>query len=144
MFTSSMRPPTIARVTDVSIRIMKRHGRHSQRVWKKSYFKKSLWGCAEGTLHQLLAKTFKILRTRTRNVADHLALKPTATMTHAANPMVETKTRIMLQSPWMMKPRKRKMSKTRPARRKLCNHSTRQNQSNKTWWPLTISCGLSH
>jgi hypothetical protein len=57
----------------------------------------------------------------TRNVADHFALKPTATIVHAASPKRDMKTRPMLHSPCMMKPKKRKMRRTRPARRKLKN-----------------------
>lgn len=67
----------------------------------------------------MLAKTLKMLRTTTRNMADHLALKPTATITHAPRPMIDTKTRAMVHVPWIMKPRKRKMRRTRPASKKL-------------------------
>lgn len=90
-----------------------------QSVWKKSYFKKSLVGWLAWTLHQLFANTLNTLRTRTRNTALHLALNPMATITQATKPMTETKTLAMDQVPWMMKPRKRKMRRTRPARRKL-------------------------
>jgi hypothetical protein len=55
----------------------------------------------------------------TKKPADHLALKPTATMTHAARPMMETRTRVMLHVPWKMTPRNKNMRRTRPARRKL-------------------------
>jgi hypothetical protein len=68
----------------------------------------------------LLANTLKILSTTTRNAADHLALKPTATITQAARPMTETNTRTKLHSPWRTNPRNRKINNTRPVRRKLC------------------------
>ena len=64
--------------------------RDVQRVWKKSYLRKSRFGCAEWTAQKLLAITLKMLKTVTRNAADHLALKPTATMTHATKPRSET------------------------------------------------------
>ena len=48
-----------------------------------------------------------------------MALKPTATMTQAARPTIETNTRMKFHSPWRMKPRKRKIRRTRPVRRKL-------------------------
>ena len=81
--------------------------------------RKSLAGCAEWTLHQLFTATLKTLRVMTRNDADHLALKPTATMMHAIKPTRERKARAMLHVPWRIKPRKRKMRRTRPASRKL-------------------------
>ena len=66
-----------------------------------------------------MANTLNTLKMRTRKAADHLALNPTATMPHAPNPMIDTNTRPTLHCPWMMNPKKRKISKTRPARRKL-------------------------
>ena len=72
-----------------------------------------------GTVHQLLANTLNMLNTSTRKAADHLALKPTATIMHAARPTIDTNTRTILHSPWRIKPRKRKIKSTRPARRKL-------------------------
>ena len=76
-------------------------------------------GCAAVTLHQLFTATLKILSVMTRNAADHLALKPTATIMHAMKPNIDRNARPMLHLPWKMKPRKRKMRRTRPARRKL-------------------------
>ena len=134
MLTRRMRPPTIANYDTLA---RNRWGKilHTKRLeeiisitslsgnsWVQenpTHFKKSRVGCAEWTDHQLLANTLKILRTITRNAADHLALNPTATITQAARPTMDTKTRMMLHSPWIMKPKKRKMSSTRPARRKL-------------------------
>ena len=81
--------------------------------------RKSLAGCAEWTLHQLFTATLNTLRVRTRNVADHLALKPTATMMHAIKPTRESKARPMFHVPWKIKPRKRNIRRTRPASRKL-------------------------
>ena len=81
--------------------------------------RKSLAGCAEWTLHQLFTATLNTLRVMTRNDADHLALKPTATMIHAIRPNKERNARPILHFPWTIKPRKRKMRRTRPARRKL-------------------------
>ena len=91
-----------------------------QSVWKKSYFKKSRCGCAECTDHQLLTMTLKPERIRTRKAADHFALKPTATMTQAAKPTIETKIRPTDHWPWRTKPRKRKREggeNERPRRR---------------------------
>ncbi len=76
-------------------------------------------GCAEWTLHQLFTATLKTLSVMTRNAADHLALKPTATIMHAMKPNNDRNARPMLHSPWRIKPRKRNMRRTRPARRKL-------------------------
>lgn len=59
--------------------------------------------------------TLKTLRRRTRKLALHRALKPTATMTHAPKPRMETSTRAIDQLPWMMNPIKRKIKSTRPA-----------------------------
>lgn len=118
MLTSRIRPPTMA-VKNQPQSKRKVKYKNSHNVWKKSYFKKSLCGWAEWTAHQLFAKTLKMLNTTTRKAADHLALKPTATMTQAARPMMETKTRMKFHSPWRMKPRKRKIKRTRPVRRKL-------------------------
>lgn len=84
-----------------------------------TYLRKSLVGCAVETFHQLFAKTLNTLKTNTKNVADHLALKPTATITHAISPIMETITRETVHFPCRMNPRKRKISKIRPARRKL-------------------------
>ena len=81
--------------------------------------RKSRCGCAECTDQKLFTATLKILRTNTRKAADHFALNPTATIVHAARPNIETKKRPILHFPWIMKPRKRNMSNTRPARRKL-------------------------
>lgn len=81
--------------------------------------RKSLVGCAAVTLHQLFTATLKILSVMTRKAADHLALKPTATIMHAMKPNIDRNARPMLHLPWKMKPRKRKMRRTRPARRKL-------------------------
>ena len=67
----------------------------------------------------MFAKTLKMLRTRTRKVADHLALKPTATMPQAPRPKIDTMTRMIDHSPWRMKPKKRKINRTRPASKKL-------------------------
>ena len=80
----------------------------------------------------MFAKTLKILNTITRNAADHLALKPTATIAHAPIPTTETMTRTILHCPCRMKPRKRKMSKTRPASRKL----DKKKSVDKTWKKL--------
>lgn len=76
-------------------------------------------GCAEWTLHQLFTATLKTLRVMTRNAADHLALKPTATIMHAMKPNNDMNARPILHSPWRIKPRKRNIRRTRPARRKL-------------------------
>jgi hypothetical protein len=76
-------------------------------------------GCAEWTLHQLFTATLKTLRVITRNAADHLALKPTATIMHAMKPNNDKIARPMLHSPWRINPRNRNMRRTRPARRKL-------------------------
>lgn len=84
-----------------------------------THLRKSLAGCAEWTLHQLFTATLNTLRVRTRNDADHLALKPTATMIHAIKPNRDRNARPILHFPWKIKPRKRKMRRTRPARRKL-------------------------
>jgi hypothetical protein len=84
-----------------------------------AYFKKSRWGCFDGILQKLLAKALKMLRTMTKKAADHLALKPTATIEQAARPKMETNSLAILHSPWMMKPMNRKIRRTRPARRKL-------------------------
>jgi hypothetical protein len=85
----------------------------------ETHFRKSLVGCAEWTLHQLFTATLKTLRVMTRNAADHLALKPTATIMHAMKPNSDRNARPMLHSPWRIKPRNRNMRRTRPARRKL-------------------------
>lgn len=85
----------------------------------ETHLRKSLVGCAEWTLHQLFTATLKTLRVMTRNAADHLALKPTATIMHAMKPNNDRNARPMLHSPWRIKPRKRNMRRTRPARRKL-------------------------
>ncbi len=68
--------------------------------------------------------TLKTLSMRTKNPADHFALKPTATMMHATRPTTETNTREMLHCPRRMKPTNRKMSRMRPASKKLgkCGH----------------------
>jgi hypothetical protein len=89
------------------------------RDMNETHLRKSLVGCAEWTLHQLFTATLKTLRVMTRNAADHLALKPTATITHAIKPNSDRNARPMFHSPWRTKPRKRKMRRTRPARRKL-------------------------
>jgi hypothetical protein len=86
---------------------------------KGTHLRKSLVGCAEWILHQLFTATLKTLRVITRNAADHLALKPTATIMQAMKPNNDKNARPMLHSPWKIKPRKRKMRRTRPARRKL-------------------------
>jgi hypothetical protein len=90
-----------------------------QRERKCTDFRKSLAGCAEWTLHQLFTATLKTLSVMTRNDADHLALKPTATITHATRPNRDKNARPMFHVPWKINPRKRKMRRTRPARRKL-------------------------
>jgi hypothetical protein len=84
-----------------------------------THLRKSLAGCAEWTLHQLFTATLNTLRVRTRNDADHLALKPTATIIHAIKPNRDRNARPIFHFPWKIKPRKRKMRRTRPARRKL-------------------------
>lgn len=86
---------------------------------KETHLRKSREGCAELTLHQLLMKTLKMLSVMTRNAADHFALNPTATILHAANPMMDTKNRAMVHVPRIMNPMNRKISNTRPASRKL-------------------------
>lgn len=86
---------------------------------KRTHLRKSLVGCAEWTLHQLFTATLNVLSVMTRNAADHLALKPTATIMHAMKPNKDRNARPMLHLPWKIKPRKRKMRRTRPARRKL-------------------------
>lgn len=86
---------------------------------EKVVLRKSRWGCAECTLHQLLMRTLKIESMVTRNDADHFALKPIATMTQAMRPKTETITRETDQVPWKMKPMKRKMRRMRPASWKL-------------------------
>ena len=85
----------------------------------ETHLRKSLVGCAEWTLHQLFTATLKTLRVMTRNAADHLALKPTATIMHAMKPNNDKNARPILHSPWRIKPRKRNIRRTRPARRKL-------------------------
>lgn len=67
----------------------------------------------------MFANTLKVLRMRTRNAADHLALKPTATIPHAPKPTIDTNRRAMLHVPWIMKPKNKKISRTRPASKKL-------------------------
>jgi hypothetical protein len=97
------------------------HSRKQASIVEKNetHLRKSLVGCAEWTLHQLFTATLKTLRVMTRNAADHLALKPTATIIHAMKPNNDRIARPMLHSPWRTKPRNRKMRRTRPARRKL-------------------------
>lgn len=146
MLTRRMRPPTIAILysyqdhgknrdektrTERLEEVVPNVDKSAQHRWARengeTYLRKSRWGCAECTDHQLLANTLKILKTTTRNAADHFALKPMATMTHAARPIIETRTRAMLHSPCRMNPRNRKIKRTRPARRKLYNRQTAVN-----------------
>lgn len=76
--------------------------------------------------HQLLMKTLKTLKRVTKKLALHFALNPTATMMHAPNPTIETRTRANDQFPWKMKPMNRKMRRIRPASWKLVvSHATR-------------------
>ena len=84
-----------------------------------THFKKSLCGCAECTLQKLFANTLKMLNVSTKNAADHLALKPSTTIMQAARPTMVMRKRPMDHEPWITKPTKRKMRRTRPARRKL-------------------------
>ncbi len=93
--------------------------RNVHNVWKKSYFKKSRVGCAECTDQKLFAMTLNPLRMTTKNAADHFALKPTATITHATSPTMDTKMRPIDHDPWIMNPKKRNMRRTRPASKKL-------------------------
>src|SRR5690349_14125831 len=85
------------------------------RVWKKSYFKKSLWDDEFSTDHQLLTTMLKTDKKRTKNIADHLALNPTATITQAPNPMAAPIKRVNDHDPWRIKPINKKIKRTRPA-----------------------------
>ena len=86
-----------------------------ERIWKKSYLAKSLWGWCGCSVQKLFTKILKMLRMTTNMMALNLALKPTTTMTQATKPSKLTQILQKLQSPRKTKPTKRKMSRTRPA-----------------------------